>query len=679
MTALERARAALERGDFAGALAELDGLPQAEESPEVLEARGHAAYGAGDLEAAIGSWERLYAVHVAADRTVEAAYAAALVALNLLCETGLMAPVRGWVGRAERLVGDDEPGPVHALLAITRTYERILCGDPEGALGPAREAVELGTAYGVDPARGLGRVALARLAIHRGDLGEGIAMLDDLAVDLGAGQFDTLTTGNVWCELICVAQWIGRHDLAREWTEVMDRWRRGPVFGAIHGRCRVHRAELLRVSGPGDAAEEEALGACEELRPWMRREYGWPLVELGNIRLRRGDLAGAEEAFLDAHRRAWSPQPGLALVRLAQGDVDTAASMVRGELEHPSDVPWKERPPFGALRVVPLLAAQSEIAAAADDQVVAEAAAEGLGAVLERYPSTGLRAETRLAVARAALLAGAPETAVREAWAAAAAWVDQEAPYDAANARVVLGEAHLALGNPEAARMEWTAARAAFEQFGAELRAVEVDRRIAELDGGGAGTVPDEAAAPEQAKDAVAELLAQGDHRVLRYGGAEVVLPDLKGLAYLARLLAEPGREFHAVELAGSGAPRQAGLPVIDDEAKAAYRRRLEEVERDIDEAVLDGDLARQQLAERDKEYLVAELARAVGLGGRSRTTGDTGERARTAVTRSRRYALARVTPAPPGLGRHLDRAVRTGTYCSYVPDPLAPISWRVG
>lgn len=677
VTVLDDARAALDRGDFAGAL---EALGEADETPEALAIRGDAAYGAGDLEAGIGAWERLYAVHLAADRPDDAAFAAALVALNLLCETGLMAPVRGWIGRAERLIDAGDPGPVHALLAITRTYERILCGDPAGAMEPARRAVELGTAYGVDPARGLGRVALARLAIHAGDMAEGIAMLDDLAVDLGAGQFDPQTTGNVWCELICVAQWLGRHDLAREWTEMMDRWRRGPVFGAIHGRCRVHRAELLRISGPGDAAEEEALGACEELRPWMRREYGWPLVELGNIRLRRGDLAGAEEAFLDAHRRAWSPQPGLALVRLAQGDVDTAASMVRSELEHPSDVPWKERPPFGALRVVPLLTAQSEIAAAAGDQVVAEATAEGLAAVLERYPSTGLRAETGLAVARAALLGGAPETAVREAWDAAATWVDQEAPYDAANAQVVLGEAHLALGNPEAARLEWTAARTAFEQFGAELRAVEVDRRLAGLDGRAAGRGAgdgDDAALPQEA--AVAELVVQGEHRVLRYAGTEVVLPDLKGLAYLARLLAEPGREFHAIDLAGAAVPRQAGLPVIDDEARAAYKRRLEEVECDIDEAVLDGDLARQQLAERDKEFLVAELARAVGLGGRGRTTGDTGERARTAVTRSLRYALARVTAAHPGIGRHLDRAVRTGTFCSYVPDPLAPISWRVG
>ena len=104
----------------------------------------------------------------------------------------------------------------------------------------------------------------------------------------------------------------------------------------IHGRCRVHRAELLRISGPADAAEDEALAACAELRPWMRREFGWPLVELGNIRLRRGDLAGAEDAFLQAHDRAWSPQPWLALLRLEQGDLAAATAMVEEAVAHPT-------------------------------------------------------------------------------------------------------------------------------------------------------------------------------------------------------------------------------------------------------------------------------------------------------------------------------------------------------
>jgi tetratricopeptide (TPR) repeat protein len=399
-------------------------------------------------------------------------------------------------------------------------------------------------------------------------------------------------------------------------------------------------------------------------------------VELGNIRLRRGDLGGAEAAYVEAHERAWSPQPGLALLRLAQGDTAAAAAMIRSEIDHPSDVPWKERPPFGDLRSAPLLAAQAEIAAASGDVEVAASAAAALTEIVQRYPSAGLRAAAGLAQARAALVAGAPAGAIGPAREAVAVWVELEAPYDAAVARLVAGEALLALGDPGAARLEWSAARAAFERFGAEHQVVAVDDRLAEPVGAATGSSrSDGRAAP-----GVAELRRRGEHWALTFGGAEVVLPDLKGLDYLARLLAEPGREFAALELAAvGGAVVEAGLPVLDDEAKASYRRRLREVEEDIDEAVAASDLARQQLAERDKEYLVAELTRAVGLGGRSRTTGGTAERARTAVTRTLRYALTRVAEVHPDLGRHLARTVRTGAWCSYQPDPLAPVTWRVG
>src|SRR5215218_5379971 len=101
--------------------------------------------------------------------------------------------------------------------------------------------------------------------------------------------------------------------------------------------------------------------ACEELRPHLRRELGWPLSELGRIRLHRGNVAGAEDALLAAHRAGWDPQPGLALVRLAQGDTATAAASIRDALEHPLRMPLKERPPNTELQRAPLLEAQVEI------------------------------------------------------------------------------------------------------------------------------------------------------------------------------------------------------------------------------------------------------------------------------------------------------------------------------
>ena len=115
---------------------------------------------------------------------------------------------------------------------------------------------------------------------------------------------------------------------------------------------------------------------------------------------------------------------------------------------------------------------------------------------------------------------------------------------------------------------------------------------------------------------------------------------------------------------------------MIDDQARAAYRRRLREVEEDIEDARVMNDLGRLDLAERDRDYLLAELGSALGLGGRVRTSGGSPERARSSVTRSLRYALDRLATYHPDLGAHLARAVRTGAYCSYQPDPVAPIGW---
>ena len=156
-----------------------------------------------------------------------------------------------------------------------------------------------------------------------------------------SGELDATSTGMLYCELVCMLQGLGQHDLAEEWTEAMERWSRGSAIGSAHGRCRVHRAEILRLRGATAEAEQEALAACAELRPYLRREFGWPLTELGRIRLQLGDLQGAEEAFLEAREAGWDPEPGLAQVRLAQGDVALAAASIRDALDHPLTVPSK--------------------------------------------------------------------------------------------------------------------------------------------------------------------------------------------------------------------------------------------------------------------------------------------------------------------------------------------------
>jgi hypothetical protein len=169
---------------------------------------------------------------------------------------------------------------------------------------------------------------------------------------------------------------------------------------------------------------------------------------------------------------------------------------------------------------------------------------------------------------------------------------------------------------------------------------------------------------------------------------------DLKGIRYLARLLTDPGREFHVLDLVAaergqaSGAesdraarrshtgPGDAG-EMLDARAKDAYRRRLAEIEDDIEQARAFGDTERAEQADAERDFLVRELSRAVGLGGRDRRAASTSERARVSVTRAIRQAIVAVGEYHPALGEHLERTIRTGTYCAYVPEPGAHAVWR--
>jgi hypothetical protein len=445
----------------------------------------------------------------------------------------------------------------------------------------------------------------------------------------------------------------------------------------------VHQAELLRISGPGDAAEREALQACAELRPWMRREFGWPLAELGTARLRRGDLAGAEEAFVAADDHGWPPHPGLALVRLEHGDVDRAAQLIAAAIAHPVEAPSKEMPPFGDLRLYPLLDAQAEIAAAAGDRAAVAAAADRLTAIARRYPGPALAAAADLARARAALLAGDAAGAVALARTAAAEFAGLGASFDAARAREIAADAYSATGDAEAARLELAAAQRAYAAYGAELRAARAAQRLA-------GTAAARAPLPAGRRGT---FRADGPTWVIELGGTAARVKDLKGVRYLHRLVAEPGREFHVLDLIAvehgtlrgrrdadpaAGRGDAAGLPALDRTALEAYRRRLAEVDEDIEEATRLNDLGRLAKAEADREYLVREVARAAGLGGRLRMIGGSAERARTSVARSLRYALAELATSHPPAADHLRTSVRTGAYCSYQPDPYARVDWEL-
>jgi len=591
-----------------------------------------------------------------------------------------MAPVRGWLARADRLLEGHDETPAHAWLSAIRAYERMLTGDLRNARPWAHRAIEVGAKC--DPAaHAIGRVAEARLLILEGEVRQGLALLDEVGVATLSGDLDPLSTGVVYCELVCALQGLGQYEIAEQWTEAMERCSKTNAIGSLHGRCRVHRAEILRLRGSCHEAEQEALGACEELRPYLRREMGWPLSELGRIRLRRGDIDGAEQALMAAHRAGWDPQPGLALVRLAQGDLATASASIRDALERPLRVPSKELPPDTDLQRAPLLEAQVEIEIAAGNVDKARSAADELRLVAARFEGKALVAGATLAQARVRLAEGDEAEAERLCSEAVRLWSEVGAPYEAALARLVLAEALLAGGGEDRAGPEQQAARAILDRIGG----AQVARPGMQVESG-EGLDEQPGAAPNAFR-------REGDYWSVVFEGRTVRVRDLKGMRYLARLLAHPGQEFHALDLVaaegGSFAQAESGQvaeqshstlgdagELLDARAKDAYRRRLAEIEDDIEQARALVDTERAAQAETERDFLVRELSRAVGLGGRNRRAASAPERARVGVTRAIRKALTRIGEHHPRLGEHLDRAIRTGTYCAYLPDPRTPGGW---
>jgi tetratricopeptide (TPR) repeat protein len=643
---LERAREAAASGNWDegyGLLmkADSDGLLGPGDLPLLAE----VAYAAGELDVTIDAWERTHALCVEAGDNVAAAGAAVRLAMHLLLDTALMAPVRGWLARADRLLEGEQETPAHAWLAVVRTYERMLGGDIQEARRWSERAIELGSENDA-AACAVGRVAAARLRILDGDVGEGLALLDEAGVAAVSGDLDPLSTGLVYCELVCALQGLAQYDVAEEWTEAMERWCRTNAIGSLHGRCRVHRAEILRLRGACDEAEREALAACEELSPYLRREMGWPLSELGRIRLRKGDIDGAEEALLAAHGVGWEPQPGLALVRLARGEVAAAAVAIRDALEHPSRIPSKELPPDTDLQRAPLLDAQVEIEVAGGNLGRAEAATDELERVASRFQSKALVAGATLARGRVRLAEGDAAEAERCCSEAARMWHEIDAPYEAALARMVLADALRAGGSEDHAALELQAARSILDRIEVAASAT-TDTNV---------------------------FRREGDYWSVVFEGRTVRVRDIKGMRYLAQLLTHPGREFHVLDLVAAETGQQVALgdagETLDERAKSAYRRRLAEIEDDIEQARALEDAEREAQADAERDFLMRELARAVGLGGRDRRIGSASERARSGVTRAVRQGIARIGEHHPQLGEHLTRSVRTGTYCAYVPDP---------
>jgi class 3 adenylate cyclase len=448
------------------------------EPPELgapdLETFGDAAWWSGKLEEAISLRERAHAAYAAAGDKL----GAARLALTLSWDQGgrgAFAVSHGWFANAERLLDGQPESAGHAYLTLTRAVNAMFEGNLAAAIPEFDSAFEIAQRVGDRDTQALALGGKGRVLIHQGEVEQGLALLDEATAV--CGQLQPFSTGLVYCMTISACQDVGDYRRAAEWTEVANRWCDRLDVTGFPGACRIHRAEMLRLRGEWPKAEAQALAACEELHDFDRHITSGGYYEIGEIRRRRGDFAGAEEAFGKANELGRDPQPGLALLRLAQGKVDAAVAGVKRKLEELHD-------PLARLRVLP---AQVEIALAARDLKTARSAFDELESIVDSYKIGGRRADAfdatvHLAHGQLELTGKDWDAAAQHLRKARDAWQRVGAPYESAKARMLLGTAFRRQGDEHAGAAELESALATFERLGASLDADRVKELLGKLE-----------------------------------------------------------------------------------------------------------------------------------------------------------------------------------------------------
>ncbi len=374
---------------------------------------------------------------------------------------GETAQAGGWFGRARGLLSERGADCVEwGYLLVPVGVEQLEAGEPGDARNTFMEAHAIARRFAdadllVMAGHGLGR-ALIRLGLT----GEGMAVLDQVMVAITSDEASPFIVGDVYCGVLEACNEVFDLRRAREWTAALSRWCESqPDLVPHRGPCFVHRVELMRLRGDWEDALEEARRGCDWLSlpssPEGPAEAFYQLAELYRL---RGDFAEAEEAYRQASRMGRPPEPGLALLWLARGQTDAAATAVRRALDETGGDRAKR---------AELLAANVEILLDQGDADAAKVAATelaDLAAALDALPLRALadRAEGSVLIAR-----GEAQAALRSLRRAWSAWKLLDAPYEAARVRVLIGRACRALGDEESASMEADAARWVFEQLGA--------------------------------------------------------------------------------------------------------------------------------------------------------------------------------------------------------------------
>jgi class 3 adenylate cyclase len=510
-SALIQGRAAVERHAWSDAIelfADADvagGL-----GPDDLEALAQSYWWKGRLDECIQTRERAYAAFVRDGRPGPGARAAIYLAMNYRDKVAPSVSA-GWRNRAARLLQGESDRVEHAWLAALDSFFARLIGDLDGAVGRAERAIELGKRFDDPDAVAAGILVLGIAVIHRGDVADGLQLLDEATAAAASGELQPIIAAFVICQTITACHDLSDVERAGEWARTAKHWCDREDVAGFPGECRVYCAQVDRLQGHWADAERAIRQACAELEPYSPRVAGKAFYELGEIRLRIGDYKAADEAFRRAHSLGFDPQPGLALLRLAEGRVDEAGELLGSSLRRKTTLARKLVGIMGvrgvrmaprALAVSPelgdetasalgqarLLPARVHIALAAGDSKTARDATRRLQNVANTYQTVPLRAASAHATGATRLADGATN-AVEPLLEAVGLFQALGAPYELAQVRTLLGTAYTRAGEAERGTLELETARATFAELGARPDAARVNQLL--------GGAPDFADAPQ--------------------------------------------------------------------------------------------------------------------------------------------------------------------------------------
>jgi len=366
----------------------------------------------------------------------------------------------GWWLRAGRLLEDEGECAERGLWLWMQSRTLMESGDLEGGESLAKDVVEIGRRTGDRDVEAFGLHDRGHYRLVAGDLPAALEFLGEATALAVGGSLTPATAGTVLCGMIWACRNLGDWRRAAQWTDASVRYCDRETAYFYPGLCRVHRAEVVRVRGGYDEAERDILAACDQLLAHNRSSAGWAYQELGEVHLRRGDLERAGDAFRRASELGVEPQPGLARLLQARGDVTGALRSLERTIAEARGLTDVENRPY-------LLPALVSVALEAGDVAVARRALSELAALGPIIASTAHQAALEGARGELALFEGRPADAVLNLRAAIRGWCDVEAPFEAAQARTVLARAYESAGDRSAARQEREIAQATFERLGA--------------------------------------------------------------------------------------------------------------------------------------------------------------------------------------------------------------------